>query len=793
MKNFPRQRLSSKEKAKDNFRWARECMDALLEDAVTYDKGTGDYERKRDNYNLFNNIIDQSKFERDCNRLGIDVGQFKDEIKPYNKTYNKLQVLLGEELKRPFPFKVININPEGIKSKLAYRDEVLRNTILSKIENTLAAFNLQFQSQIDPSKVVDETELQKIQNLNFLDAKEITGAKLLKFLLQKENIKDKRNDAFKHGLISGEELIYVGVKNNEPYMQPLNSLSTFFHKSPEQKFVQYSLYAGQRTYMTSAEVLDTYLNLSKEEQRQVDERIAGPYYTQRDNTINSEMKYFHDDYYTDRYVKSDYEGSYGSANEGINTVEYHLVQHVEWVSQKKVGFIEYVDMFGDAQTDIVDENFEIPFDAVKKKDKNKNTTYTWNIQDANGITTTYTFTETWIPEVWEGTKIGDNIYTNVGPKEYQFRSLDNPYKVKLGYHGIVYNAMNAPSQSMMDRMRPFQELYFIVAHKMKKLIAQDKGPIFNFDTSMVDPKIGVEKTLYYLTELNINFYNPLQNAEQPGWSQRPGKPSDSSSMSTTQYIANYIQILDALDQQISDVAGVNRQREGQVTPNEAVANTQSNITMSAMITEVYFQAHNKVWEEVLNTLLEVANTCYKHKSKTIQFIMDDLALETINLTPDSLLNADFGVFVVDSMSENRLFAKLEFLTERFVANGQTKVSDIIKMFRTDSSLELEEYMRIAEQRQIQEQMEMQNQQIEAQKQMQAAEQEFQLEKQKRDLKAKILIAEINSFSRQDQDINDNNIPDQLEIEQVRAGIRQKDRELDIKEKELAIKRTKKST
>lgn len=153
--------------------------------------------------------------------------------------------------------------------------------------------------------------------------------------------------------------------------------------------------------------------------------------------------------------------------------------------------------------------------------------------------------------------------------------------------------MNAPSISLMDRMKPFQYLYFIIMHKLKKLIAQDKGRIFHFDTSMVDPKIGLEKTLYYLTTLNIEFYNPLQNAEQPGWSQR-GKVSGSTDLSVADQINNYINILSAIDQQISDVAGITPQREGQSSPNEAVTNAQSNIQMSAVITEIYFQAHNKL-------------------------------------------------------------------------------------------------------------------------------------------------------------------------------------------------------
>jgi hypothetical protein len=121
----------------------------------------------------------------------------------------------------------------------------------------------------------------------------------------------------------------------------------------------------------------------------------------------------------------------------------------------------------------------------------------------------------------------------------------------------------------MDRMKPFQYLHFIVMHKLKKPIAQDQGKVFHFDVSMVDPKIGIEKTLYYLKEMNLDIFNPLANADEPGQAQR-GKIASETDMSNMQYIMNYINILAAIDNQISEVAGVSRQREGQTTPTEAV-------------------------------------------------------------------------------------------------------------------------------------------------------------------------------------------------------------------------------
>lgn len=350
--------------------------------------------------------------------------------------------------------------------------------------------------------------------------------------------------------------------------------------------------------------------------------------------------------------------------------------------------------------------------------------------------------------------------------------------------------MNAPSVSLMDRMKPFQYLYFIIMHKLKKLIAQDKGRIFHFDTSMVDPKIGLEKTLYYLTTLNIEFYNPLQNAEQPGWSQR-GKVSGSTDLSVADQINNYINILSAIDQQISDVAGITPQREGQSSPNEAVTNAQSNIQMSAVITEIYFQAHNKLWEEVLNSLVNTAQTCYKHRSLTKQFILDDLSIATLQFTPDSLTNASFGVFVTDSPKEQYIFDTLQALGQSLIQNDKAKFSDIIKLLEATSTEQLKRQIIQSEKESQQSEQQQFEAQLQAQQQAQQAEQEFQLELQARDHENKITLAEIDSFKFQrDQDVNDNLIPDQLEISKFQTDTLLKSRKLDLEAKKLKIQEEK---
>lgn len=780
MRIFPKQRLPYKEKISENFKWAKDVIHYLLS-YYTYSNReySSVYNTKLSNYQLYNNILNQSDFERECNPLGLDVGQFKDAIQPYNKTYNKIQVLLGEELRRPFNFKSVLTNSEGVKSKLAYKDSLYRNYLYSQIQNHIKQISNLYSPdllEVAQESIMEPEQIEEYYSTSYLESREILASKLLQYLVKTQNIKDKKNDAFKHALIAGEEILYVGIENDTPIVDVLNPLGVFYHKSGETKWIQDSLFAGYRTYLTTGEVLDKYgAYLSEEDIEKIQSKSSVGVYA---HTPTPDMQYHHNDWYQVNNFQTYTEGSYSNSS-----TQDWLVQTVEWRSEKKVGFLKFTNEFGDIEEDIVSEDFEVPTGAkritVKKEFNKKCVYYVWEV---NGVP--YSLEWGWIPEIWTGTKIGHDIYTLIGPKQEQFRSLDNPYDVKLGFHGVVYNSMNAPSVSLMDRMKPFQYLYFIIMHKLKKLIAQDKGRIFHFDVSMVDENMGLEKTLYYLSELNIDFFNPLQNADKPGWSQR-GKVASSTDMSQAQHIMNYINLLASIDQQISDVAGVNRQREGQTTPGEAVTNAQANIQMSSVITEIYFETHNKVWEQVLSSLVQTAQYVYKHKGVTKQFVLDDLNIATLEILPEQISNCDFGVFITNSSKEEDLFQNIKALSQALVQNDKANFSDLIHLFKANSVEELEEKIEASERRAEQQLQQQQQQQQEAAIQLQKDQQQFELEKLNMELQTKVLIAEIDSFKFQrDQDINDNAIPDQFELQKWQEELKLKKEKLRLEEKKI---------
>ena len=754
---FPKQRLSYKEKVKENRKWAKSTIDHLLlnyatDHSINNTSGSS-YQRKLANYQLYNNILNQNDFERETNPLGIEVGQFKDEIQPYNKTYNKIQVLLGEELKRPFNYRTVLTNSDAIQSKLEHKRALLRQFLQTSLSMHINDVMERFYGETldDPqamqqqmTSLVPPEKLDQYMSMTYRHAKEHTADVMLQYLVRQQNIQEKKNDSFKHGLIAGEEFVWVGVINGEPVIEILNPLGVFYHKSPEVKYIQDGMYAGYRTFMTVGDILDRFSeDLSQKDIEAIEGNFSGVN-AAHENWVGKEMKYPNTDVYETHLRNfmnsSSDEGSFGKAHG-----DDWLVQHVEWRSQKKVGFVRYLNDYGDEQLDIVSEEFEIPDYAVKRTDKDEyghSKTY----YDFDGMELEWT----WIPEVWEGVRIGEDIYCCIGPKKYQYRSMDNPKRVALGYHGLIYNNMNADSVSLMDRMKPFQYLYFIVAHKLKKLIAKDRGKLFHFDVTMVPEELGLEKTMYYLQEMDIDFYNPLKNAEKPGIHQR-SKVTTATDRSNMQHIMNYVQLMAALDDQISEVAGVTRQREGQTRPSERVTNAQQDLAQSATITEAaYFQPHLRLWEQVLNSLLQCAATCWKYKSIKKQFVLDDLSIKTLDMQDDFWENADFGVFVSNAAKDNMLFDELRALAQPLLQNDKAKFTDIIALFKATSAQDLERKIEDSERRfeeqqmqqiQMQQQAQMQSvqEQMAAQREIQEDQQAHELELQRNELDAKMRI------------------------------------------------------
>jgi hypothetical protein len=537
----------------------------------------------------------------------------------------------------------------------------------------------------------------------YQDAKEIQGQKILNYIEKKENLKQKFTKGWKHALIAGEEIYWAGIVNGEPSMRVVNPLYFDYDKDPDLDNIEDGQWAKYTMRMTPGSVVDVFGEyLSEKEIKDLysDSNAVGRSHALGDANFNYD---YQDTYFNDLMTFDfDEDGS-----------QYIRVTHCEWRSLRKIGFLKYQDIDGNVNEVIVDETY--------KKDEAK-----------GDIELKFM----WIPEIWEGTKIGSDIYVNMRPKPNQHKDIDNLHEAKLGYFGFTYNNINATSISMIDRMKPYQYLYNIIMYRLEMDLASDRGKKFLGDINQIPSSLGMDmdKWLYYFDAMGI--------------------------------------------------------REGQIGPNELVGASQQAVIQSSHITEELFYAHNYVKENVLTGMIEVSKAAWDGgKNKKIQYILDDMSVQMLNIDVDDFTNSSYGVFVSNSAKDQEIYMAIKSLAQAAIQNQMAGLSDVVKMLSTDSTAELKILLEQAEEKKQQQQQQIaqqqqQSQQQIAQMQMQQKQQEQQLKYQmnKEDNDTKLEIARMKNET--DTDINNNGIADSIDLRRVEEDVRMNDRKMDIEQQKI---------
>lgn len=825
-------RISQKEKLKDKKKWAKQIMDDLVPESSIY-TNFKDLKGDLSNYKLYNNILPQEELQDYCNPLGIDIGQYTQDIMPFNKTYSKIDVLLGEELKRGDNYRAILINEKGIDAKdkelislyKAFVDEQIQASV-AEAEAINQGMNPEEIEKLKQEIIVSKTP-RELKHTTFLSSKEILANEILEFAKYDQNLIDKKNDGFKHATLSKKEVVWVGIRNGEIVIELINPLLTIYQKDSEEKWIQNGDYAGHKTRMSLTSILKEFgSDLEEEDVKKLEERLRGnsnfvlptkemQYHIE--NTISYRLASEHQNDLGETYDLESL-GSYDSGRKERSGFydEMFWVTHLEWVSQRKIIFATYIDEYGEEQEQQFDENFEIPADAklIKREDEfgNSKKVYEWIDEFDNPMSAWVT----WIPRVWEGTKIhGVDIYFNLREKPYQFTSIENPLKCKLGYHGLIYNNMNAEAISLMDRMKPFQFLYFIAANELQNLIVKNKGVLTGLDTSMIDSNLGkkdqkdpLEMTMFYINNGEY-IYNSMTNAE--GLPVNVARPMPQMlNGDNTAGILNLIQVLNFLDEQIGESCGVSKNREGASSPREAVTNVKQNLIQSSHITEPYFFKHNKLWEDVMNSYIIAASQLWKNKSIKKQYILSDGSNQLLNLPESFFDNSTFGVFVTNSGAEKDYFDDMRQTILPALQNNSSlsEISDILRAIHSGTSPEkVSQLIKIAEEKRAEqeqamkeaegEQMkELENKRIESAKLLNQFELEKIAAKGEEDRKTLRLQMELESLIPEEIPVIEDNTLDKEKFEldknlKTREQIRKeiKDRQdYQIKQEDLKIKK-----
>lgn len=748
--SFPPQKISSS--AKDE-KWKQQCIDSIIGKSIqTEFNGRTTAYRKQTNYNLVNSIFNDSDLESSLDPYGINAGMNSkindlSRLQNFNLIRPKLERLKGEELKRPFNFMALGIGGEVITVRDQYKQKMFIQSFTQMIQIELQNHGMGEPEQDQDGNPVPPKTPKQIENLlnySFRDVREKYANNILQFLTRYRKIPSIFNRGWEHALISSEEIYYTGIQGGHPMARVVNPINFAYDRSPDLEDIQDSQWCKEDRWLPIGGVLDEYRKYLTEDD--IDELESGSI----GNSIStsSPIPGF-------AYGSTDLGGYsyYYNYNQSTGNVQHIRVSSVCWKSMRKIGFVTYPDPeTGEIQGPMmIDDETPIP------KELKAIATVKWE----------------WINEVWQGTKIGAKIYVNVGPLPNQIKNPNDPCECKLPYVGKIYNSLNSMATSMVDLLKPIQYAYIVLWDRYLNELAKAKGRVMLVDIAQIAKSQGfdVEKYMYYVN-MGFAFINSMEEGTEGAMTgQRSSfNQFQSIDLSASPVIGQYMEAMSKLEEMAGELVGVNRQREGDVSPSENVGNVNTAISQSTLVTEYWFFKHNEVKEAVLTRLLELSKLCYKDGIKT-QFFLDEGYSIFLDIDGELFNDSEYGVFLTNSSKDNQIKESLKSLAQAALQNDKLKFSDIIKIMRSDSIAEIENTILKGEeekQQQVEQQQEadrqnqkdMQNTQIQHEKEIrEAEEQENQLDREN-----KIEVATISTLRGKDgpSDADSNGVIDSLE-------------------------------
>lgn len=787
LKNLPPQMLSYSKKTKE---WRKQHLDWA--DKRTYYFGNmvrNSLLKKRINYNLINGVLDMRDVELILNPDNVNALYVPESIQHFPIMNSKLHVLQGEEAKRRFEFKVVVTNPNSI----------------SEIENSkLAMLQEQVQAMIEDENLSEEEFNKELDKLSYYfdyqwqDIIEMRASTVLSHYMKELNIPRIFNDGFMDAMICGEEIYQCDIVGGEPTFERLNPLKVHIFKNGFSNKVEDADLIILIDFWSPGRILDTYFDvLSKKDVDSID-KLASTFSSDSMYNIDERNAFIN----TAEIDGTDISGGtvienfllMGQSGFSATSNYYDLqgnirVLRLYWKSKRKIKKVKSYDPeTGEELFDFYPETYIIDKEAGEEEEI------------------------FWINEAWEGTKIGPDIYVNMRPRIVQYNRLSNPSRCHFGIVGSMYNLNDSRPFSLVDMMKPFAYFYDVIYDRLNKAIAANWGKIVKLDLAMVPKGWEIDKWLYYA---KVNHVAVTDSFKEGNGGAAQGKIAGALNNQSSgvidaeqgNYIQEHINLLEFIKNEMGEVAGITRQREGQISNRETVGGVERSNLQSSHITEWLFTMHDDVKRRALECFLETAKIAMRGRNKKFQYITSDGAIKSLEIDGDTFADSDYGIVVDASPETQNLASKLDTLAQAALQNQTLSFSSIMKIYTSSSLSEIRRTIEKDEQaiqerqaEQAQQEQEIAQQQMQTQMEMKQAEMNFQDMLNQRDNDTKILIEHIKQSGNTENEVpevQDNSMERAKLDEQIRqfnerlAFDKTKlSKEIDIKEKDLAIKRAK---
>lgn len=817
----PIQFLSSKDKDDD---WAAWNIDWLELQGMEFLRLNA--RKLLKNYKLAKGIIDKTDYivadDNDYAQV-IDVLTKEDqsalELKFYPIIPNVVNVLCGEFSKRYNKIQFRAVDDLSYNEMLEQKRIQVEQNLLADAEAKLVARMIEMgmdpnspeaQQQLDPQNIKSLPEIEDFFRKDYRSIVEEWASHQYNVDEERFKMAELEERGFRDMLITDREFWHFRMLEDDYEVELWNPVLTFYHKSPDSRYISEGNFVGKLDLMTVSDVIDKYGYLMTEEQLHSLQNIYpaksslyqvngyqndGAYYDpSRSHEWNTNMpgldyRRFVSNWSNDPARGGDIVSAILSESDDVlNWGQGYLMRvcTVYWKTQRKVGHLTKITEEGEMIQEIIDETFKVTekpiYDTSVFKNKTKE-----NLLQGEHIDWI------WINEVWGGVKVGpnlpafwrSNISNNINPIyvginrtkpgriPFQFKGSQTLYGCKLPVEGRVFSDRNTKSTSLVDLMKAYQVGYNMVNNQIADILVDELGTVIMFDQNALPrhsmgedwgkgnyAKAYVAMKDFQMLPLDTSITN-TENATNFNHYQV-------LNMEQTNRLMSRINLANYFKQQAFDAIGVNPQRLGAPMGQETATGVTQALNQSYAQTEIYFNQHSDYLMPRVHQMRTDLAQFYQSRNPSVRLSYITTEAEKVNFTINGtdLLLRDFNIFATTKTNHRAILDQLKQLA---LTNNTTGASifDLGNIVKADSIAEITDILKGAEQKQMamreqemQTQRQMQEQALQAKAQEEQMKLQFEAQENEKDRQNELLVAEIRAAGYGSAvDINQNMMSD----------------------------------
>jgi len=794
------------------------------------------------NYKLANGIIDRTDYivEED-NEYGdlIETLTREDasalELKFYPIIPNVVNVMLGEFAKRSDKVQYISTDPFSYNEMLEEKRSMIEDTLVKEAEMQLAMSMIEqgadpesdeFKKALSPENIKSLPDIEQFFKKDYRSLVEQWANHQHEADTERFKMKELEIRAFRDMLVGDREFWHFRMDEDDYEVELWNPVLTFYHKSPDIRYISQGNFVGKIELHTVSDILDRYGYLMNDEQLRSLESIYpkkaagypiqgyqndGTFYdgtrSHQWNVSSPSLGFRQFTSVNDYFLAAGDDIITRILNESedlqdFGTYQLLRVTTVYWKSQRMVGHLTRIDPdTGMKIHEVVTEDYQITVPPQYN-------TSIMKVKDENTLIQGEHIKWIWINQVWGGLKVGPNrpsfygnadymgiqpIYLNIKPVKFQFKGDFTLYGCKLPVEGSVFTDRNSRSVSMVDKMKPFQIGYNLVNNQIADILVDELGTVIMLDHNALPKHSAGEdwgRNNYAKAYVAMKDFQilPLDTSITNTESALGFNHYQVLNLEQTQRLMSRIQLSNYFKQQAYEIIGITPQRMGQVNSQETATGIEQSINASYSQTEMYFVQHSEHLMPRVHQMRTDLAQYYHSNRPSIRLSYMTSKDEKVNfqMNGTELLSRELNVFVSTKVNHKQV---LEQIKQMAIQNNTAGASiyDLADIVKSDSMAEVTHAMKAIEektnaqrQEQMQHEQQMQQQQIEAQQQAQEAAQKFEAEQKMLDRQTQIQVAEIKGAGYQTGDLNVNEQSDYLDSLEYLDKKRQSDEEMNLR-------------